>query len=196
MQHAAEEMYEASGRRHRPWACNGKSLRVGEIILIIDSDTIVPDDCFCDAAREMYESPDVAIIRHESGTHFSFRNYNPQATRRPAACRSASRRQRTPRGTPLLQLRTTPQHRARCHRARLTQTTTARHGFGESAQVGGLGSAAEWLWMLEGYILAPVHCIHHLHSGHDTVPPRDLAHRGRQRQHLPPGPSTTASSRS
>jgi hypothetical protein len=65
---AVEELYEESGRRHRPWACNGKSLRVGEIILIIDSDTIVPEDCFRDAAREMYESPDVAIIQHESGT--------------------------------------------------------------------------------------------------------------------------------
>ena len=34
-----------------------------EIILIIDADTIVPEDCFRDAAREMFESPDVAIIR-------------------------------------------------------------------------------------------------------------------------------------
>ena len=64
---AVEEMYEESGRKHRPWACHGKSLRVGEIILIIDSDTIVPEDCFRDTAREMYESPDVAIIQHESG---------------------------------------------------------------------------------------------------------------------------------
>lgn len=40
---AAEEIFEESGRRFKPWACNGKSLRVGEIILIIDSDTIVPE---------------------------------------------------------------------------------------------------------------------------------------------------------
>ncbi|KAJ7772343.1 hypothetical protein B0H16DRAFT_1769098 [Mycena metata] len=63
---AVEEIYEDSGRKYRPWACNRKSLRVGEIILIIDSDTIVPEDCFRDAAREMYESPDLAIIQHES----------------------------------------------------------------------------------------------------------------------------------
>jgi cellulose synthase/poly-beta-1,6-N-acetylglucosamine synthase-like glycosyltransferase len=45
---------------------NGKALRIGEIILIVDSDTIVPEDCFRDAAREMAESPEVAIIQHES----------------------------------------------------------------------------------------------------------------------------------
>lgn len=67
MKMAQEEMYEETGRKFRPWCANGKSLRVGEIILIIDSDTVVPEDCFRDAAREMYESPDVAIIQHESG---------------------------------------------------------------------------------------------------------------------------------
>src|SRR5258706_7992609 len=41
-------------------------MRLGEIILIVDSDTIVPEDCFRDAAREMAESPEVAIIQHES----------------------------------------------------------------------------------------------------------------------------------
>jgi len=45
---------------------NGKAMRIGEIILIVDSDTIVPEDCFRDAAREMHESPEVAIIQHES----------------------------------------------------------------------------------------------------------------------------------
>jgi hypothetical protein len=40
---AAEAIFEESGGRFKPWACNGKSLRVGEIILIIDSDTIVPE---------------------------------------------------------------------------------------------------------------------------------------------------------
>lgn len=64
---AQEEIFEESGRRFKPWCANGKSLRMGEIILIIDSDTVVPEDCFRDAAREMGESPDVAIIQHESG---------------------------------------------------------------------------------------------------------------------------------
>lgn len=64
---AVEEMYEETGNRFKPLAANGKSLRMGEIILIVDSDTIVPEDCFRDAARELAESPEVAIIQHESG---------------------------------------------------------------------------------------------------------------------------------
>ena len=71
---AVEEIYEESGRRFKPWAANGKSLRMGEIILIVDSDTIVPEDCFRDAARELAESPEVAIIQHESGGWTFFRN--------------------------------------------------------------------------------------------------------------------------
>ncbi|KAF7416118.1 hypothetical protein PC9H_002378 [Pleurotus ostreatus] len=63
---AVEEMFQETGNRFRPWACNAKSLRIGEIILIIDSDTIVPEDCFRDAARELAECPEVAIIQHES----------------------------------------------------------------------------------------------------------------------------------
>ncbi|KAF7311950.1 hypothetical protein MIND_00206600 [Mycena indigotica] len=90
MQMAVEEIYEESGRRHRPWACNGKSLRVGEIILIIDADTIVPEDCFRDAAREMYESPDLAIIQHESDVmqvaHHYFENGITHFTRRINKC--------------------------------------------------------------------------------------------------------------
>jgi len=66
MKLAQEEIYEESGRQFQPWCANGKSLRMGEIVLIID--TIVPEDCFRDAAREMFESPDCAIIQHESGT--------------------------------------------------------------------------------------------------------------------------------
>jgi hypothetical protein len=38
---AIEETYEESGRRFQPWAQNAKALRIGEIILIVDSDTIV-----------------------------------------------------------------------------------------------------------------------------------------------------------
>ncbi|KAJ7732133.1 glycosyl transferase family group 2-domain-containing protein [Mycena metata] len=87
---AVEEIYEDSGRKYRPWACNGKSLRVGEIILIIDSDTIVPEDCFRDAAREMYESPDLAIIQHESDVmqvaHHYFENGITHFTRRINKC--------------------------------------------------------------------------------------------------------------
>jgi hypothetical protein len=40
---AVEEIYEDSGRRFKPWAHNAKALRMGEVILIVDSDTIVPE---------------------------------------------------------------------------------------------------------------------------------------------------------
>ncbi|KAN0078407.1 Glycosyl transferase family group 2 domain containing protein [Tylopilus felleus] len=63
---AIEETYEESGQKWRPWASNGKSIRMGEIVLIVDADTIVPEDCLRDAARELTECPDVAIIQHES----------------------------------------------------------------------------------------------------------------------------------
>ena len=91
---AVEEMYEESGKRWRPWACNGKSLRVGEIILIVDSDTIVPEDCFRDAAREMAECPTVGIIQHESDVmqvaHHYFENGIAYFTRRINKCISFS----------------------------------------------------------------------------------------------------------
>ncbi|PPQ88373.1 hypothetical protein CVT25_002119 [Psilocybe cyanescens] len=50
---AIEEIYEATGKKWKPWAKNARSLRIGEIILIVDSDTIVPEDCFRDAAHVM-----------------------------------------------------------------------------------------------------------------------------------------------
>ena len=47
------------------WAAG--NIRFGSIILIVDSDTRVPEDCFADAVSEMAESPEVAIIQHMSG---------------------------------------------------------------------------------------------------------------------------------
>ncbi|KIJ67352.1 hypothetical protein HYDPIDRAFT_108074 [Hydnomerulius pinastri MD-312] len=87
---AVEETYEESGRQFRPWASNGKSVRVGELILIVDADTIVPEDCFRDAARELAECPDVAIIQHESdvmqvANHY-FENGIAHFTRRINKC--------------------------------------------------------------------------------------------------------------
>lgn len=66
---AVEEVHETAGKREgfKPWAANGRAMRIGEIILLVDSDTVVPEDCLRDAAREMAESPEVAIIQHESG---------------------------------------------------------------------------------------------------------------------------------
>ena len=68
---AIEETWEESGRRWRPWAANGRATRIGEILLLVDSDTVVPEDCLRDAAREMNACPTVAIIQHESGVCFS-----------------------------------------------------------------------------------------------------------------------------
>jgi hypothetical protein len=72
---------------------------MGEIILIVDSDTIVPEvrlsdflliprfgvdvlpqDCFRDAARELTECPEVAIIQHESGKPLTFFSCYSQAS--------------------------------------------------------------------------------------------------------------------
>lgn len=72
---AIEEVWEESGKKWRPWAANGRATRIGEIVLIVDSDTVVPEDCLRDAAREMRACPTVAIIQHESGG-FSFFFYS------------------------------------------------------------------------------------------------------------------------
>ncbi|KAJ7229659.1 glycosyl transferase family group 2-domain-containing protein [Mycena haematopus] len=87
---AVEEVYEETGRRWKPWASNGRACRVGEVILIVDSDTIVPEDCFRDAARELVECPEVAIIQHESDVmqvaHHYFENGIAHFTRRINKC--------------------------------------------------------------------------------------------------------------
>lgn len=43
------------------------NVRMGDYILIIDSDTRVPADCLLDAVSEMETSPEVAIIQYTSG---------------------------------------------------------------------------------------------------------------------------------
>ncbi len=40
---AVEETYQNTGKRWRPWAKNARSLRVGDIVLIVDADTNVPE---------------------------------------------------------------------------------------------------------------------------------------------------------
>ncbi|KKA27733.1 hypothetical protein TD95_001299 [Thielaviopsis punctulata] len=47
------------------WAAG--DIRMGDYILIIDSDTRVPKDCLLDSVSEMEQSPEVAIIQHTSG---------------------------------------------------------------------------------------------------------------------------------
>lgn len=43
------------------------NVRMGDYILIIDSDTRVPTDCFLNAVSEMEQCPDVGIIQYTSG---------------------------------------------------------------------------------------------------------------------------------
>lgn len=40
---AIDEIYQANGQKWKPWAKNARSIRVGDLILIVDSDTIVPE---------------------------------------------------------------------------------------------------------------------------------------------------------
>jgi len=40
---AIAETYKASGEKWKPWAHNARALRIGEIILLVDSDTVVPE---------------------------------------------------------------------------------------------------------------------------------------------------------
>jgi cellulose synthase/poly-beta-1,6-N-acetylglucosamine synthase-like glycosyltransferase len=43
------------------------NIRVGDYILLIDSDTRVPMDCLLDAVSEMEQSPNVGILQYSSG---------------------------------------------------------------------------------------------------------------------------------
>lgn len=58
----AQVLEEEEGRA---WA--GGNVRVGDYILLIDSDTRVPADCLLDAASEMEQSPEVGILQFNSG---------------------------------------------------------------------------------------------------------------------------------
>lgn len=49
----------------RTWADG--NIRIGDYILIVDSDTRVPEDCFLACVSEMQQSPRVAIIQYSSG---------------------------------------------------------------------------------------------------------------------------------
>ncbi|KAG9312748.1 glycosyl transferase family group 2-domain-containing protein [Chiua virens] len=87
---ACDEMFAETGGKWKPWASNGRSIRIGEIILLVDADTVVPEDCLRDAARELAESPEVAIIQHESDVmqvaHHYFENGIAHFTRRINKC--------------------------------------------------------------------------------------------------------------
>jgi hypothetical protein len=58
----AQVLTEEEGRA---WAEG--NIRMGDYILLIDSDTRVPVDCLLDAASEMEQSPQVGILQYSSG---------------------------------------------------------------------------------------------------------------------------------
>lgn len=58
----AEVLQEMDGRF---WAEG--NIRMGDYILLIDSDTRIPKDCFMDAVTEMEQSPQVAVLQFASG---------------------------------------------------------------------------------------------------------------------------------
>lgn len=59
---ALEEVLTADGR-----AMADGNIRIGEYILIVDSDTRIPVDCLLYGAAEMFLSPEVAIVQHSAG---------------------------------------------------------------------------------------------------------------------------------
>jgi hypothetical protein len=65
-----EQMYQLALARvleENPNAWAEGNIRVGEVILICDSDTRVPVDCLLYGAAEMFLSPEVAIVQHNTG---------------------------------------------------------------------------------------------------------------------------------
>ncbi|KAI5996067.1 glycosyl transferase family group 2-domain-containing protein [Pisolithus marmoratus] len=92
LQLAMEEVYQESGCLHRPWAANARATRIGALILLVDSDTAVPEDCLRDAAREFAEpeSQELAVLQHESDVmqvaHHYFENGVAYFTRRINKC--------------------------------------------------------------------------------------------------------------
>ncbi|KAF2237821.1 putative glycosyltransferase family 2 protein [Viridothelium virens] len=61
-EHSLKQVLAEDGRA---WADG--NIRVGDYILLIDSDTRVPADCLFDAASEMEQSPEVGIMQFSSG---------------------------------------------------------------------------------------------------------------------------------
>ncbi|KAM3544636.1 hypothetical protein ARSEF1564_002504 [Beauveria bassiana] len=73
-----EEMYNMALAQlldEEPLAWAEGDIRVGEIILLVDSDTRVPIDCLLYGAAEMYLSPEVAIVQHSTGVMQVTRDY-------------------------------------------------------------------------------------------------------------------------
>ncbi|KAI1801546.1 glycosyl transferase family group 2-domain-containing protein [Daldinia bambusicola] len=67
---ALKEVLQQDGRA---WADG--NIRVGDYILLIDSDTRVPPDCLLDAVSEMEQCPNIGIIQFSSGVMQVVRTY-------------------------------------------------------------------------------------------------------------------------
>lgn len=48
------------------------NIRIGDYILIVDSDTRVPRDCLLDAASEMEQNPSMAVLQYASVSYSLF----------------------------------------------------------------------------------------------------------------------------
>ena len=58
-----------------PPAMGGGDVRIGDLILLIDADTRIPEDCFIDAATEFNNCDDLAILQHTSHAFQVVHNY-------------------------------------------------------------------------------------------------------------------------
>lgn len=68
-----EALKEVLAEHGHAWADG--NIRMGDYILLIDSDTRVPEDCLLDATTEMERSPEVGILQFSSGVMQVVHNY-------------------------------------------------------------------------------------------------------------------------
>jgi cellulose synthase/poly-beta-1,6-N-acetylglucosamine synthase-like glycosyltransferase len=62
-----KEMMEAVMAEHEGEAWADGNIRIGDYILLVDSDTRVPKDCLLEAVSEMEQGQEVAILQYSSG---------------------------------------------------------------------------------------------------------------------------------
>lgn len=77
-QHDEAQAYEGALKQvleENPRAWADGNIRVGDYILIIDSDTRIPADCLLDAVSELEQSPEVGIMQFSSGVMQVVNNY-------------------------------------------------------------------------------------------------------------------------
>ena len=71
---AIEEVYEANGRKWKPWAKNARSIRMGDIILLVDSDTVVPEvSCRPPRCKDNFASQSFLLFSSVPSAFFYYR---------------------------------------------------------------------------------------------------------------------------